>query len=176
MPDASTWSELARWSVTLGKKALPERVLRWAWTDKKLLGAIDAFHFDQAPHFFVQTDRHIAELQYVGFNLFNFSPFKLAIVGLDLRIYVDSQEWFTPRERLPTETPMAPYARSGFHVKQTLNESQAKRLREYPSEWTPIRIQGHVIIKSVLGELRKEIHSDVTALIDRDHRVPARVG
>jgi hypothetical protein len=175
MADPAAWSELARWSVTLCKKALPERLLRWTWSDKELLNAIQVVHFEQAPHFYVQTDRHLAELQYVGFNLFNLSPFKLAIVGLDLRISVDNEEWFTPRERLPTETPMGPYARSGFHVKQTLNERQAKRLREYPADSTQIRVQGHIIIKSVFGDLRKEIHADVNALISRDHRVPARL-
>lgn len=175
MAEPAAWSELARWSVTLCKKALPERVLRWTWSDKKLLDAIQAFHFSQAPHFYVQADREPAELQYVGFSIFNFSPFKLAIVGLDLRISVDSREWFTHRERLPTETPMAPYARSGFQFKLALAEWQTKRLREYPADWTTIRVQGSAIIKSVFGELRKEIHADVTALIQRDHRVPARL-
>jgi hypothetical protein len=175
MAEPAAWSELARWSVTLCKKALPERLLRWTWSDKKLLDAIHAFHFDQTPRFYVQTDRQPSELQYVGFNLFNFSPFKLAIVGLDLRIYIDSQEWFQHRERLPTETPMGPYARSGFQFKQNLIEWQSKRLREYSAEWTTIRIQGHVIIKSIFGDLRKEIHADVTALIDRDHSVATRL-
>lgn len=44
-----TWGEVARWGTTLCKKALPERLLRWGWSESELLGAIEVFHFDQAP-------------------------------------------------------------------------------------------------------------------------------
>lgn len=70
---------------------------------------------------------------------------------------------------------MRPYARSGFYFKRPLGEPHVKRLREYPDNWTRIRVQGDIIVKSVFGELRKNIHADVVALIDKDHRMPARI-
>jgi hypothetical protein len=168
--EPSSWSIALKWVVTLVKKALPDRILRWAWPNQKLLQAIEVFHFEQAPHFYVRSERATHELTLVGFNVFNFSPFKLAIVGADLQISVDSQEWLTYRQRMPTETSMAPYARSGFHFALPLNESQTKRLREYPHDWTRIRVHGDMIVKSIFGEHRKAIHSDIVALIDRDER------
>jgi hypothetical protein len=150
----------------LGKKTIPDRILRWAWSDQELLGAIQVFHFDQAPHFYVQSNRE-PELNLAGFNVFNFSPFKLAIVGADLRISVDSREWLTYSQRLPTEILMPPYARSGFHFTRQLSDTLVKRLREYPSDWTRIRVQGDMFVKSIFGELRKNIHADVVAIIER---------
>ncbi len=169
MTEPSSWSVVLKWVATLVKKALPDRILRWAWPNQKLLQAIEVFHFDQAPRFYVRSERGTHQLHIVGFNVFNFSPFKLAIVGADLRVLVDDREWFTYSQRMPTETPMAPYARSGFHFALALSESQTKRLREYPDEWTRIRVSGDMIVKSTFGELRKEILSDIVALIDRDN-------
>ena len=161
---------MLKWAGTLFKKALPDFILRSFWSNQQLLQAIEAFHFDQAPRFFVRAERSMHELQTVGFNVFNFSPFKLTIVGADLEIVIDGQGWLTYRQRLPTEIPMAPYARSGFHVPLTLSESQVERLRKYPNEWASIRVRGGMIVKCIFGELRKDIHSDVIALIDRDPR------
>ena len=175
MTEPSSWSVALKWVVTLLKKALPDRLLRWAWSNQKLLQAIEVFHFDQAPQFYVRSDRGTQELQTVGFNVFNFSPFKLTIVGADLQVLVDDREWLTYSQRMHTETPMAPYARSGFHFALRLSESQAKRLQEYPYDWTRIRVRGGMIVKCIFGELRKEIHCDVVTLIDRDQSVVARL-
>lgn len=159
---------MLKWAGTLFKKALPDFILRRFWSNQQLLQAIEVFHFDQAPRFFVRSERGTHELQTVGFNVFNFSPFKLAIVGADLEIVIDGQGWLTYRQRLPTEIPMTPYARSGFHFPLPLSEAQVERLRKYPNEWTYIRIRGGMIVKCIFGELRKDIHCDVVALIDRD--------
>ncbi len=175
MTEPSSWSVALKWVVTLIKKALPDRLLRWAWSNQKLLQAIEVFPFDQAPRFYVRSERGTYELHIVGFNVFNFSPFKLAIVGADLQVLVDDQEWLTYKQRIPTEIPMTPYARSGFHFALPLSESQVKRLREYRYDWTRIRVRGDMIVKSTFGELRKAILSDIVALIDRDDQVRARV-
>lgn len=166
---------MLKWAGTLVKKALPDFILRRFWSNQELLQAIEVFHFDQAPQFYVRSERGTHELHIIGFNVFNFSPFKLAIVGADLRISVDSQEWLTYSQRMPTEIPMAPYARSGFHFALPLSESQTQRLREYPYDWTRIRVSGGMIVKCIFGELRKDIHCDVVALIDRDQSVIARM-
>lgn len=109
----------------------------------------------------------LQRLEFVGFNLFNFTPFKLSIVGVDLRVSVDSREWMTHSQRLPSEIPLPAYGRSGYYFRKPLSETQARRLREHSRDWVQIRIGGHLVLKSILGELRKEIHSDVVATIDR---------
>jgi hypothetical protein len=153
------------------KKVLPDRILRWAWPRQKLLPAIEVFPFDQAPRFYVRSERAQHELSIVGFNVFNFSPLKLAIVCADLEIVIDGQDWLAYRQRLPTEIPMAPYARSGFHFALPLSEAQTQQLRGYRCDWTLIRVRGGMIVKSIFGELRREINADIVAIIDRDPRV-----
>jgi hypothetical protein len=168
--EPSSWGTLLKWAVTFVKKMLPDRMLRWAWSNQALLQAIQVFPFDQAPRFYVRAERAVQELHIVGFNVFNFSPFKLAIVGADLQIAVDNREWLTYSQRMHTEIPMAPYERSGFHFALPLRESQSALLREYPADWTYIRVRGGMIVKGIFGELRKEISADIVAPIDRDPR------
>ena len=174
MAEPSFWSALLKWVATLIRKMLPERLLRLAWPNQKLLAAIEVFSFDQAPRFYVRSERPQHELHIVGFNVFNFSPFKLAIVGAELQIVLDSQTFLAYRQRLPTETPIAPYARGGFHFALLLNESQTQQLRAYPCDWTLIRVRGDMIVKGLFGELRKPINADIVAVIDRDVRAPPR--
>ncbi len=171
MTEPSSWGALLKWAATLAKKMLPDRILRWAWPHQKLLSAIEVFAFDQAPRFYVRSERAQHELRIVGFNVFNLSPFKLAIVGADLEILIDSQGWFTYSQRLPTELPIAPYARGGFHFAPPLSPSQTQQLRDYPCDWALIRVRGGMIVKGIFGELRKDIHADIVAIIDRDPRV-----
>ncbi len=165
---------MLKWAGTLVKKALPDFILRRFWSNQQLLQAIEVFSFDQAPRFYVRSERAQHELHIVGFNVFNLSPFKLAIVGADLQIVVDGQDWLAYRQRMPSEILMTPYARSGFHFALPLSESQTQQLRAYPCDWTLIRVRGGMIVKGVFGELRKEINADIVALIDRD-AVPARL-
>jgi hypothetical protein len=166
MPEVASWTSLIRWLATLGRY-LPDRVLRWAWSKEKVLGVIEAFHFDQAPRFHVRAERLSGELSSIGFNVFNFSPFKLAFVGADLRIALDGMELGEYKTRFPSEISALPYARSGFWFKHTLTDSQIVHLRSYPNNWTLIRINGALIIRSIFGEHRKDIAADVVAVIDR---------
>jgi hypothetical protein len=62
---------------------------------------------------------------------------------------------------------MAPYARSGYQFKHALSDSQARKLRERADPFVAVRVGGHLVLRSAVGELRKEIHSDIVALIDR---------
>jgi hypothetical protein len=170
MAEISTWSALIRLTATTVNRFLPNRVLRWRWPDQRIVQAIHAVHYEQWPRFYVRQERDLPELQYVGFNLFNLSPLRFWLVGADLRVTVDSSEWLTYSQRLPSETPMPPYGRSGLQFARPLTSTQAQRLREYPCDWVPIRIGGYLIFRSSLGEIRKEIHSDVVATIDRQSR------
>lgn len=167
MAELSSWSELGRWTWAIVRRGLPERVLRWAWKDQDILHSIFAVHFEQWPRFHVREDYEPPELNLIGFNLFNFTALKLTIVGVDLRVSVDSREWLTHSLRLPSEIPVPSFGRSGYHFKNPLTEAQPRRLREHRWDWVQIRIGGHLVLKSTLGELRKEIHSDVIATIDR---------
>ena len=159
---------MIKWMVTLVQKALPDFILRWAWPPEKLLQAIEVFHFNQAPCFYIRAERVLHELQYTGFNVFNLSPFKLTIVGADIQIVVDSTDWLKHLERMPSEISVQPFSRSGFHIAPPLRDSVVKRLREYPHDWMRIRVRGTMILKTTYGELRKELHADVVATIDRD--------
>lgn len=167
MTELASWGEFGRWTWALVKKGLPERMLRLAWKDSEVLLAISTVHVEQWPRFYVRNDREPPELDIVGFNLFNFTPFKLAIVGVDLRVSVDSREWLTHSQRLPYEIAVPAFGHSGYHFKRPLSEGQAKKLRESSCDWVQIRVGGYLVLKSIFGELRKEIHSDVVATIDR---------
>jgi hypothetical protein len=166
MSEVATWTTLGRWLLSLAR-FIPDRVLRWAWSGERLLRAIEVFHFEQSPRFWVRPERGAAELSLIGFNVCNFSPFAPTLVGAELTVTMDGRELFEYRSRFASEIPTAPYARSGFHFKHIVADSLAIQLRAYPSAWTIIRINGTLILRSIFGELRREIHSDIVAVIDR---------
>lgn len=171
MADLSSWSELGRWIWMLVRKGLPERALRLAWKDERILLAISTVHFEQWPRFYVRLDREPPELDAIGLNLFNLTPFEFSIVGVELRISIDGREWLTNSQRLSSEIRMPALGRSGYYFKRHLSESQARKLREHRDDWVQIRIDGYLVLKSIFGELRKEVHSDVVATIDRGERM-----
>jgi hypothetical protein len=146
---------------------VPDRILRWRWPRERLLRAIEVFRFEQAPRFYVRTGRLSGELSMVGFNVFKLSPFKLALVGADLQISLDSRDFYDYRERVPAETPAGPYARSAFWFRGALTDGQVAHMRSYSGDWALIRIRGAVIVRSIFGDLRKDISADITAVIDR---------
>lgn len=166
MTEIATWTTFGRWLISLAR-FIPDRVLRWVWSRERMLRAIEVFHFEQSPRFYVRPERGVAELSSIGFNVSNFSPFSPTLVGAELTLTMDGRELCEYRSRFASEIPVTPYARSGFHFRHVLTDSLATQLRAYPSAWTIIRINGALIIRSIFGEMRKEIHSDIVAVIDR---------
>lgn len=171
---AEPWSEVGRWSWTFVRSWLPQRLLRWGWKDQQILNGVHAAHYEQSPRFYCTPGHQPPQLDIVGFNLYNQTPFNLSIVGADIGISVNSREWIRHRERLPQECPVPAYGRGGYNVRPTLSEWQVTQLREHLYDWMHIRIAGYLVLKSSFGELRKEIHSDVAAIIDRDEHVRVR--
>jgi hypothetical protein len=166
--ELASWPELLRWGWTGLRRWLPQRVLSWSWSKEKVLQHVHLVHFESAPRFQVASDREPTELSFAGFNLFNHTPFKLQIVAADLRVSVFREEWIRYRERFPSAIPAEPFARSGFHVEQSLiSPTQAEKLRSCSHEWLHIDIRGTVILLSTFGELRKDVHSTIVAIIDR---------
>jgi hypothetical protein len=166
MADAFSWGDMLRWLVSLGR-VLPDRILRWAWSKEKFLGRVELFHFSQSPYFFVRKERGNQEIQGAGFNLLNFTPFKFVIVGLDVRISVDSQDLVRYERRFASEIQVPAYGRSGFMFPRELSDSQAARMRSYPNPYVRIRIWGDAILRTPLGEQRKPVEAEVVATIDR---------
>ena len=167
MVEVFTWAHVSRWLTRLVQTVVPDRLLRRAWPPKRLLDAVQVFHFNSPPHFYVRTDRDSHTFEFAGFNIFNFTPFDLTILGADVSVTVDSKELFRLNERFAAEIPMASYARSGFPIRRGLTEAQAQRLRNYPQQWTLLRLSGIAVIRTPYGELRKELQADVAAVIDR---------
>lgn len=132
-----------------------------------MLRSIEVLPFEQCPRFWVRPERGVAELSLIGFNVFNLTPFAPTLVGADLAISVDGRELCEYRTRFASEIPMAPYARSGFHFKHVLTDSLANQMRSYPASWTNTRINGRLILRSIFGELSKEVHADIVTVIDR---------
>lgn len=171
MAELSSWTELGRWTWVLVRKGLPQRLLRLAWKNQQILQSIHVVHYEQWPRFYLGKSWDPPQLDLIGFNLFNYTPFALSIVGVDLRVSIDSREWLSQSQRLPSEIPLPAFGRSGYHFKHGISESQAQKLRERPSDWVQVSIDGHLILKSIFGELRREIHSAVVATIDLDQHL-----
>jgi hypothetical protein len=160
-------NDIIRWTLSVVRKRLPERLIMAGWPHKKLLSKLEVFAFDQAPRFYVRPERGYAELSLIGFNVFNFTPFNLAIVGADLRLSVNSCEWFTYATRFPQAVIVPPYQRSGFHFNQAVSDAQAARLRDGADDWVTVRVSGAAIVRFRSHELRKEICADLTTIVDR---------
>ena len=167
MAELATWRTVGTWITKHILQWLPDRLLRLVWSQERLLAKIELFHFNSAPQFQVRSNRLTAELSGGGFNVFNWSPFKLTIVAVDLRISINSQEFHRYDKRFASEIQVQPFARSGFYYEWALKDSHVRHVREFPKDCARIRVEGHMIIRTVFGELRKKFQSDVLADIDR---------
>lgn len=163
------WQTVGSWVTRSVAQALPARLVKLRWSESRLLSRIELFHFSQGPQFQVRSHIVNPELSGGGFNLFNFSPFAFSIVALDLRLSVGSREFSKYKLRLPEEIPVQPQSRSGFLYEWPLTGPALTYVQQYSRDDLWLRIQGHLIIKSsVFGELKKDVHGDVLADIDRD--------
>ena len=167
MAELATWSELGRWMWILSQRLIPNRILRLVWKKEEVLAAIQFSHFDSAPCFLIFEDRPNSELSVAGFNLFNLTPFNFDIVGIDLRVTINSVEFLKCQKRFPTSTRVAPYSRSGFYYDESLSGSQVDALHRHTEQAVRIRTTGAVILDSVFGELRKDVDAAVLAEINK---------
>jgi hypothetical protein len=166
--DISALGEALRWGAKQALRWLPQKLLRKAWTNNEVLALVHVQHFEQAPCFFVGPSR-LPALSFGGFNISNFSPFKLQLVGADIRISIDSEEWLAYRERFPSASDVTAMGRGGFHMELPLNSSAVvDRFRAYPEDSVRMSLRGHLFFQSVFGELRKEVNSTVLATLERE--------
>lgn len=163
---------VVRWLLGL-LRFLPDRLIRWAFPKAKFLARIELFHFSQTAWYQDYGGTSTPELQGLGFNLFNFTPYAFAIVGADIRATLDSQSLFHYEQRFAAETPVKPYVRSGFYIRQTLSDASAARVRASKSAWARLQLSGYVILRTPFGEQRKEVNADVIVILER---FPAQSG
>lgn len=167
MADAFSWMDLGRWLYSL-RRALPDRLLRWAWSDEQLLSKIQTFAVAQPPpYFFVRTEREHPELTSLGFHVVMFTPFTLAIVAASTRVILNSPDLFVHDQRFVTEVPLPAYIVGAFHICHSLTGAQAHRLRAYPRTSARLRMEGGMTLRTPFGERRKPISCDLDARIDR---------
>lgn len=167
MAQPFSWMDLGRWLFSF-RRVLPDRVLRWAWSDEQLLARIRAFPVAQPPpHFYVRIDRENPELMHLGFHVLNLTPFTLSIVAASAQVTLDSRELFVHGQRFVTEVPLPAYETGTFHIRHRLTDPQADRLRGYPQTSARLRMEGGMILRTPFGERRKPISCDLDARIDR---------
>lgn len=91
MVDPFSWADMGRWLLGL-RRVLPDRVLRWVWSQEKLLVKVRVFTVaEPPPHFFVQVERENPELTHLAFHVLNLTPFKLGIVAASGTLTLDSR-------------------------------------------------------------------------------------
>lgn len=167
MADPFSWTDLGRWLFSL-RRVLPDRALRWAWSEDQLLARIRAFPAaEPPPHFFVRTDRENPELTHLGFHVLNLTPFTLGIVAASGKVMIESRELFFHEHRFTTELPLPAYETATFHIRHSMTEPQADRLRGYPYTSARLRMDGGMILRTPFGEIRKPLSCDLDARIDR---------
>jgi hypothetical protein len=167
MPEVVSFDAL-RWTAKAAANWLPERILRWRWNDHRVLSSLHVMHFQQTPTFHVRSDRLAPQLETLGFTLFNLTPLRLRVVGADIRISVDSTDWLTYDQRLVSPCHLSPWGIGGFHFKRDLATWHVETIRRNALDWIPVRLMGTIVLESVFGELRKDVHAAITATIDRD--------
>ena len=168
MAEVVIWRTLVTWVSKRILRWVPDRLLRWVWPQEELLAKIELFHFDSAPQFHVRSDRVTSELAGGGYNVLNWSPFKLTIVALDLKISIDAREIHKHKARLPLEILISPFSSSDFHYEWELTDKQARYVAEYPRDSVRVNVAGGMIVRTVYGELRKKFQTNVLVDIDRD--------
>lgn len=167
MSEPFSWLDLGRWLLGL-RRVLPDRVLRWIWSDQKLLEKIEAFPVAQPPpHLFVRTDRENPELRHLAFRVFNRTPFALGIVAVSAKVVLDSRELFSDDHRFSSEISLPPYGMGVIPIGHSLTEPQANRLRGYAYTSARIFVEGGMILRTPFGERQKALSCDVDARIDR---------
>ena len=167
MADAFAWTDLGRWLFSF-QRLLPDRILRWAWSEDQLLARVRVFTAaEPPPHLFVRVERENPELTHLGFHVVNLTPFKLGIVAASAQVTLDSRELFLHEQRFVTEITLGAYDTGSFQLRHQLTGPQADRLRNYPHTSARIRMDGGIILRTPLGERRKPISCDLDARIDR---------
>lgn len=167
MADTFSWTDLGRWLYSL-RRVLPDRMLRWAWSEQQLLAQVQILPMAQPPpHFFVRVDRENPELTHLGFHVLNFTPFKVAVVAASGKVILESRDLFFHEQRFATEVQLPPNGSAAFHIRHSLTEPQAERLRKYPQTSARLRMDGGIILRTPLGEFRKPLSCDLDARIDR---------
>ena len=167
MADLFSWADMGRWLLSL-RRVLPDRTLRWVWSQEELLAKVRVFTAaEPPPHFFVRVDREHPELAHLAFHVVNHTPFKLGIVAATGTLTLESRELFTHQQRFITEVQLPPFDTATFGIRHTLTEAQAQRLRAYPFSSARIMMQGGMILRTPLGECRKGLSCDLDARIDR---------
>jgi hypothetical protein len=164
----ATWQTVGAWFGRSVVTSFPTWVVKRFWTTRQLLDKIEVFHFPDGSQFQVRSYALSPELSGGGFNVFNFTPFPFAIVALELRMSVGSRQLYEYALRLPSEIAAHPFARTGFSYKWPLAGPALDYVRQYLRDDLRIDVQGHMIVKTVFGELKKEVHSSSLADIDRD--------
>ena len=134
MADAFSWVDMGRWLFSL-RRVLPDRVLRWVWSQDQFLAQVRVFTAaEPPPHLFVRVDRENPELTHLAFHVVNLTPFKLGIVAASGTVTLDSRELFAHEQRFATEMPLPSFATATFGIRHALTEAQAQRLRSYPRQ------------------------------------------
>ena len=167
MADLFSWTDFGRWLFSF-RRALPDRLLRWVWSEDQLLAQIRVFPAAEPPaHFFVRVDRENPELTHLAFHVVNLTPFGLGIVAATGTVTLDSRELFVHEQRFATEVPLPPYGLASFHVRHPLTEPQADRLRRYSDTSARFRMEGGMFLRTPFGERRKPVSCDMDARIVR---------
>lgn len=146
---------------------IPKRLLRWRWPTQKLLAAIVVVPEGQPPQFYVNANRPSHAFEYMSFHVFNLSPLPLALVGAELELVINSTTLLKTEERFASEIVVLPNSHGGFPVNRALSEQQSRSVHAVQGDWVRIRLRGNVIVKSLFGEQRKDVHADVVASIER---------
>jgi hypothetical protein len=167
MADLLSWTDLSRWLFSL-RRVLPDRLLRLAWSERELIKMIRVFPAaEPTPYLFVRVERGSPELEQLGFHVLNLTPFSLSIVAASGSVMLDSHVLFVHDQRFATEVRLPPFETATFHIRHSLSEPQADRLRHYQLSSARIRMDGQMVLRTPFGERLKSLVCDVDARIDR---------
>jgi hypothetical protein len=160
------WYQVGKMTSSFVLKRTPKWMMKWRWPAARLLQFVEIYHEDQPPTFQLNRGRGSQDLEFVCFNVFNFSPFDLVIVAYDIEILIDSATFIRDDKRCTSKNPIKAYSRGGFVFRHSLSDSQVASLKERPDHYVRLRLLGHVVMESAHGEIKKEFCRDVLALID----------
>ncbi len=151
----SKWFVLGRVLLDLITRHAPSFLLKRWFPVAKCQKRIELFANGVGPHLYVNPGRPAA-VSHLKLWCYNYLPFEIWLDGIELEIQLGDQG--LARVSLTVRDRIYGYDKKPVVVSENyLTDSQAERVRQYPSDSAVLKITGRTWIKSPVGDFEKQL-------------------
>lgn len=148
-------------------RIIPGWFLKRIWPGEKILAHLTVVHWDSIVRLNVNTDWPRAHVEMGGLQVFNLTPLTLTITALELRFSLNNREFGKDVRALTVPVPLPAFGRGGTPYEVDIPDAIASGLRAQQSDYEHLQIGGHIIVKTIHGLQRLDVHKNIATPIHR---------